>query len=516
MEIYKVAETIGGKLRFCGDELRNGWVHMSSGEIVHTLSSLESVVNPRAGSDWTVEISVEGRPLPLTVNLPTFVSVSDSLEEPIFLPDRRFVFYRNKLFATIDPPKTQVERDEILAEVKERVLRQTGKQDELTQSPRIPKGHVKLWADPELARDLLGFYGKHGHIIDESRQESAISYAGNSPPDQNSIPANYVMLWAHPKLARDLADFYGKNGHIIFPNVTAADRTATSSSEAKTLTALSAVQRDIGSILDELDKLTGLAAVKRDVRSLVNYLRLQQLRKKEGLPVGQMTMHLVFTGNPGTGKTTVARLLAKIYKAMGFLPAGHLIETDRSGLVGEYLGHTAQKTLAVVQKALGGILFIDEAYALSRSDAGRKDMFGLEAIDTLLKAMEDNRDKLVVIVAGYPKEMKEFIASNPGLRSRFTRYIDFPDYTPAELMQIFQQQALDSGYLLSEAAQRKATEVFKIGYENRNDGFGNGRWVRTIFERASLNMSDRLADNANLTREHLMMLQETDIQDILS
>jgi stage V sporulation protein K len=296
--------------------------------------------------------------------------------------------------------------------------------------------------------------------------------------------------------------------------VTAVDRIATGSSEAKTLTALSAVQRDIGSILDELDKLTGLAAVKRDVRSLVNYLRLQQLRKKEGLPVGQMTMHLVFTGNPGTGKTTVARLLARIYKAMGFLPAGHLVETDRSGLVGEYLGHTAQKTLAIVQKALGGVFFIDEAYSLSRTNAGQKDIFGLEAIDTLLKAMEDNRDRLVVIVADYPNEMKQFIASNPGLRSRFTRYIDFPDYTPAELMQIFQQQASDAGYVLSKGAQKRAAEIFQTDCENRTEGFGNGRWVRTIFERASLNLSDRLASGANITRSHLMTLEESDIEAV--
>ncbi len=153
--------------------------------------------------------------------------------------------------------------------------------------------------------------------------------------------------------------------------------------------------------------------------------------------------------------------------------------------------------------------------SLSRANAGQKDMFGLEAIDTLLKAMEDNRDELVVIVAGYPNEMKHLISSNPGLRSRFTRYIDFPDYTPAELMQIFQQHASDAGYLLSEAAQKRAATVIQTAYESRGEGFGNGRWVRTIFERASLNLSDRLAGDTNITREHLMMLQESDIEAML-
>jgi type VII secretion ATPase EccA len=271
---------------------------------------------------------------------------------------------------------------------------------------------------------------------------------------------------------------------------------------------------DVADLLKNFDKLIGLAPVKQDVRSLINYLRIQRVRRNEGLPASQITMHLVFTGNPGTGKTTVARLLAEMYKAMGFLPDGHLVETDRSGLVGEYVGQTAQKTLAIIQKALGGVLFIDEAYSLSRTTGGQKDTFGLEAIDTLLKAMEDNRDRLVVIVAGYPAEMKHFISSNPGLRSRFTRYIDFPDYTPTELMRIFEQQASEAGYSLSEGARNRANTIFHTAYETRSEGFGNGRYVRTVFERASLNLSDRLSNHATLTREQLTTLQESDIEDL--
>jgi type VII secretion ATPase EccA len=247
--------------------------------------------------------------------------------------------------------------------------------------------------------------------------------------------------------------------------------------------------RSLEEIQAELDGLIGLETVKEQVRALVAFLQVQAFRKRSGLPEVATSQHLVFLGNPGTGKTTVARLLAEMYRAIGLLSRGHLVETDRAGLVGQFVGATALKTERVVRKALDGVLFIDEAYALAPERVHQD--FGPEAIETLLKRMEDFRHRLVVIVAGYPRLMHGFLDSNPGLRSRFAREIIFPDYTTAELLAITSKFAADHEYLLGEGADETLRGIF--GGAARGEGFGNARFARTIFEQALNAQALRLA-----------------------
>ena len=264
-------------------------------------------------------------------------------------------------------------------------------------------------------------------------------------------------------------------------------------------------------LLAELDGLCGLDKVKADVKSLINLVKVRRLRQEHGLPVPPMSLHLVFMGNPGTGKTTVARLLARIYHAIGVLSKGQLVEVDRSGLVAGFVGQTAIKTNEVIQKALGGVLFIDEAYALANQDAPND--FGREAIETLLKGMEDHRDNLIVIVAGYTELMGNFIHANPGLESRFNKYFYFEDYNGAQLLEIFQSMCEKNGYTLDDKTTEYARTYFKELYEERDENFGNARDVRNVFERAVARQSDRVAVLENPGKEELMALTTADLQE---
>ncbi|MDE6022562.1 MAG: AAA family ATPase, partial [Muribaculaceae bacterium] len=243
-------------------------------------------------------------------------------------------------------------------------------------------------------------------------------------------------------------------------------------------------------VKSELDELIGLAEVKNEIKKLSSFVKVQQWRSNEGLKHPVVSYHCVFTGNPGTGKTTVARILAGIFKELGLLKRGHLVETDRSGLVAEYVGQTAVKTNKIIDSALDGVLFIDEAYSLVSEGTGE---YGYEAIATLLKRMEDNRDRLVVILAGYGNEMRHFIKSNPGLKSRFNRYFHFEDYSSSELWEIFNSMLGKHDYVIEDEAKIKLRLILDKAVQNHDRYFGNARYVRNLFEKIIENQAMRLS-----------------------
>ena len=270
-------------------------------------------------------------------------------------------------------------------------------------------------------------------------------------------------------------------------------------------------EETIEKLLEKLNSLIGLDGVKEEVNQMINLIRLQKKGEEFGEKVVPLSLHSVFYGNPGTGKTTVARLIAKIYKALGVLSQGHLVETDRGGLVGGYVGQTAIKTQEMIDKAMGGILFVDEAYALTHGK-GESD-FGQESVDTILKAMEDHRDDFIVIVAGYPELMKEFISSNPGLKSRFNQYINFEDYLPEQLKKIFFLDCANQNLVLGEGCEEYLLNHFADLYKNRSEDYANGRDVRNYFEKVIKMRANRLNPIIDkITREEYRTITVMDLQ----
>ncbi len=280
--------------------------------------------------------------------------------------------------------------------------------------------------------------------------------------------------------------------------------------EKQTINATEEPEKTLDELLQELNELIGLENIKKDVNEIVNLIKIRNIRKEKKLKVSNMSFHLVFTGNPGTGKTTIARILSQIYAKLGVVSKGHLVEVDRSNLVAGYVGQTAIKTKEQVDNALGGVLFIDEAYSLiSDSDSD----FADEAISTILKSMEDNRDDLVVIVAGYPDLMEKFIDSNPGLRSRFNKYFEFKDYSLKELIDIFKLYCRKNDFTLSKNAEKKLKEYLDIQLKENSKDFGNARGVRNIFEKALVNQANRLV-NLNSSELDINKLQEISEEDL--
>lgn len=307
-------------------------------------------------------------------------------------------------------------------------------------------------------------------------------------------------------------DFWGTPAPKAKPQETAPQNKPAPAEKAPEQSAASEEEalpvEDIDDLKAELNELIGLGGVKKEVNNLINMVTVHKLRQQHGLKSVDMSLHMVFSGNPGTGKTTIARMMARIYRSLGILSKGQLVEVDRSGLVAGYVGQTAAKTSKVIESALGGVLFIDEAYALN---AKSENDFGQEAINTLLKAMEDHREDLVVIVAGYDGLMDTFIHSNPGLESRFNRYLHFDDYSVDEMLAILDMQLRKGQYTLDAAAREAAREYIEAS-NTSSIAFGNARGIRNIFEKLLVEQANRLSGEENLSKEALMCITEADVR----
>ena len=328
--------------------------------------------------------------------------------------------------------------------------------------------------------------------------------------DQQKYLDYIKMLQMHQKASQNAADNKQNqmNGSLSTAEKQDSVHQDASSDKAEEHVEASEPEETLEELLDKLNSLIGLAGVKKEVTSLINLLKIKKIRDERGFETANVSKHLVFLGNPGTGKTTVARLLSKIYWQLGALEKGQLVEVDRAGLVAGYVGQTALKTKEKIDEAMGGILFIDEAYTLAK---GGND-FGQEAIDTVLKAMEDNRDNFVVIVAGYPEPMEQFLESNPGLKSRFNKNILFEDYSKEELFSIFNAFCQQYQMRLSKTAEASLEAYLDWLVRNKDVNFANGREMRNLFEKALSNQANRLADKSDITDAELNTIEEEDLE----
>jgi hypothetical protein len=393
-----------------------------------------------------------------------------------------------------------------------KVLVETGKGNHEVDLVRGIQEIISLGLSEAHLRPILSILVICAVAIDEEGQQDFsaklrefLSYLlGDSYQDKDAPSRLFDLVCEICEYAESLDD--GLNlSRVLRSALLEEDRGGTLDSDESALN-VPALDSEYANVISELTGMIGLEAVKKEVTSLANFIKVRRLREAKGLKVSPISLHLVFTGNPGTGKTTVARLVAKLFNSLGVLSRDNLVEVDRGGLVAGYIGHTAIKTKAVVESAFDGVLFIDEAYSLVKDSTWD---FGPEAIETLLKLMEDNRHRLVVIVAGYPDKMREFIESNPGLKSRFQRTIHFEDYSADEMLRIFEQYAISSDFSLDPNAWQPLLAHFRE--KEGGSDYGNGRGVRNDFEAAVVRHADRLANIRVPSDKDLTVLMKADV-----
>ncbi len=386
----------------------------------------------------------------------------------------------------------------------------------------------------EKVRDIFSFDGfpmhYRGYIINYWDELSSFLKESSIKTDDGSLSSMQVIMKYDKDTGKNLSDKYAAMLYTYCQVLTKADGKLKKVEEERLAEVRALIYQkrdaegeDVGQVIEEepeetleavmekINNLVGMDKIKEEIQTFVNLIKVQKERKERNLPVTEMSLHAVFYGPPGTGKTTIARLLGKVYRCLGLLSKGQLVETDRAGLVAGYVGQTAIKVDEMVQKALDGVLFIDEAYSLSPADGGKE--FGQEAIDAVLKRMEDYRERFVVIAAGYTDEMQRFINSNPGLKSRFSRYFYFDHYTPDELIQIFDIFCKNVEFTVTDPAREKLLMILTELHSMRTKSFGNGRLVRNIFEKMIERQANRIADISPLTDEILCSIEETDIPD---
>ena len=423
----------------------------------------------------------------------------EMMEFALYLADADGVITQEEQDLIKDTLQLKLRADEV-TEMRRRIAAQGGTYG--STRPRAMKYFILADAGKKIGNDPNKY--QNAQILTDTYKlfaEHILATKDNATEKETNRMTQYITMLE--TFLKEYGVFYTSNFKIIKAKPLLVERKVVDPGD----------QENVDKLMESLNSLVGLDRVKKDIAGIVDLIRVQKMREAKGMKTADVSKHMVFYGNPGTGKTTVARLLGKIFQGLGVLKGGQLIEVDRGGLVCGYVGQTAIKTQEVIDKAMDGVLFIDEAYTLNVGK-GEND-FGQEAVDTLLKAMEDNRDRLIVIVAGYEEPMDEFLDSNPGLKSRFNKYIRFDDYSPEQLIKILEGMCSGKDYKLSPEARQAAIDYFDNCLRTQAENFANAREVRNFLEKAITNHATRVVSIKEPTEEQLCTIILDDVKDIV-